>query len=91
MLLTKVVVRLEPFTWTTDPEMKLPPLRVNVNPPPPAMTLAGEILESDGAGFGLLTVRVSAADTPPPGAGFITVVERVPAEAMSLARIAALS
>ncbi len=91
MLLTKVVVRLEPFTWTTDPEMKLPPLRVNVNPPLPAMTLAGEILESDGAGFGLLTARVSAAEVPPPGAGFTTETESVPAEATSLAGMAALS
>ena len=91
MLLTKVVLRPEPLTWTTDPAMKLPPLRVNVNPPLPAMTLAGEILESDGAGFGLLTVRVNAADVPPPGAGFTTVMEIVPAEAMSLAGIAALS
>src|SRR5258707_4396853 len=39
--LTKDVARLEPFTCTTDPGMKLLPLRVNVNAPLPAMTLSG--------------------------------------------------
>src|SRR5258708_32087979 len=35
--LTKVVARLEPFTCTTDPGMKLLPLRVNVKAPLPAI------------------------------------------------------
>src|SRR5207237_490602 len=74
VLLTKVVVRLEPFTCTTDAGTKLVPLRVNVNAPLPAMTLSGERPERVGCGLGpeLLTARVSVADVPPPGAGFAT-------------------
>jgi len=48
VLLMKVVVRLEPFTCTTDAGIKLVPLRVKVNAPLPAVTLAGERLESVG-------------------------------------------
>src|SRR5258706_15939634 len=86
VLLTKVVVRLEPFTCTTDAGIKLVPLRVNVNAPLPAMTLSGERPES--AGCGLLTAKVSD-HIPPPGAGFTTEIEGTDAEATSLAGIAA--
>src|SRR5260370_38421392 len=63
--------------------MKWPPLRVNVNPPLPGVTPAGEMLERGGRG--LLTASESAADAPPPGVGFTTETERLPAEAMALA------
>ncbi len=91
MLLTKVVVRLEPFTWTTELGTKLLPLRVKVNPPLPAMTLSGERPERVGSGFALVTASESAADVPPPGLGFTTETERFPAEATSLAGMAAVS
>src|SRR5882724_2114757 len=93
VLLTKVVVRFEPFTCTTDAGTKLVPLRVNVNAPLPAMTLSGERPERVGCGLGpeLLTARLSVADVPPPGAGFATETERVPAEATSVAGMAAVS
>lgn len=87
--LTNVVVRLAPFTCTTEPGMKLLPLRVNVKPALPALTLLGEMLASEGCG--LLMVRVTAAEVPPPGVEFTTVIETEPTEAMSLAGIAALS
>ena len=89
MLLTKVVLRLEPLTWTTDPLTKFVPFSVRVNAGPPARVVLGEMLVS--VGTGLLTTSESAAEAPPPGVGFTTVMERVPAEAMSLAGMAALS
>lgn len=93
VLLTKVVARLEPFTWTTDAGTKLLPVRVIVNPPLPAITVSGERLVSFGAGFGpgLLTASVRGVDVPPPGVGFITETERVLTVAMSLAGMVALS
>jgi len=87
--LTNVVVRLEPLTWTTAPFAKFEPLAVNVKPGPPAVALLGEMLARDGGEF--VTVNVTAAEVPPPGAGLKTVIERAPAEAMSDAGIAAVS
>jgi hypothetical protein len=89
VLLTNVVLRLEPFTRTTEPETKLLPLRISVNAALPALTLDGEILESEGNG--LLIASANAPDVPPPGAGLTTVIERVPAVAVSPAEIAAVS
>src|SRR5258708_39918124 len=65
VLLTKVVDRLEPFTCTTDAGIKLVPVRVNVNAPLPAITLAGDRTESDG--YGLVMARVKAELRPPAG------------------------
>jgi len=89
VLLTKVVARFEPLTRTTDPLMKLLPVTVSVNPGSPAVALLGEMLDKDGAG--LLTASVSADEVPPPGAPFLTAIESVPGEAMSLAEIATVS
>ncbi len=86
MLLIKVVVLLEPLTCTTDPLTKFVPFSVRVNAGPPAVVALGEMLVSEGSG--LLTVRMRDPLVPP---GFTTVMERVPAEAMSLTGIAALS
>jgi hypothetical protein len=47
------------------------------------------MLVSDGAV--LLTVKFNDPDVPPPGVGLNTVTERLPAEAMSDAGIAAVS
>ena len=55
----------------------------------PAQLLAGERVVV--VGTGLLTVRVCAFDVPPPGAGFVTVVGNVPAEAISAALIEAVT
>src|SRR5260370_42575714 len=64
--------------------MKLLPLRINVNPPLPAMTLSGERLERVGSG--LLTAKVSD-HMPPPGAGVNTEIEGNAAVATSLAGV----
>jgi hypothetical protein len=53
---TNVVVRSEPFHLTTDPEMKLVPLTVNVKADPPAV--AEEGLRFVVVGKGLLIVKV---------------------------------
>jgi hypothetical protein len=89
VLLLKVVVRFEPFTRTTDPDTKLLPFTVSVNAALPAVTVLGKMLVSEGAGFATLTV--SWPEVPPPGAALTTVIERLPAEAMSLAGIADVS
>ena len=49
------------------------PLIVKVKLPPRASTVLGEILEIEGTG--LVTVSVTAADVPPPGAGVKTVID----------------
>lgn len=87
--LTKVVVRLLPFTCTTDVLTKLPPFTVKVKAAPPAVALAGERLVI--VGDGLLIVKVAAAEAPALGAGLATVMESVPADAMSPAGILAVS
>jgi hypothetical protein len=87
--LTNVVVRLDPFTCTTDPLTKLLPLTVNVKAAPPAAAVLGDRLLS--VGTGLFTEKVRAALVPPPGAPLTTVMERLPGEATSLAGIAAVS
>jgi hypothetical protein len=69
--------------------MKLLPMSVSVNPALPATTLLGEMLESEGAG--LLTVRVSGADVPPPGAAVKTVIAKLAPIATSEAGIAAVN
>src|SRR5205807_2606151 len=73
--LTNAVARPTPLTRTTELETKLLPVRVSVNPGLPAETLEGEMLESEGTG--LLTVRVTAEEVPPPGAGLETVMDRL--------------
>lgn len=87
--LTKVVARFEPFHCTMEFETKFVPVAVNVNAAPAAVALEGEMLVSVGAG--LLTVNVTAEDTPPPGAGLNTVTLTVAPAARSLAGIAAVS
>ena len=89
MLLTNVVVRLPPFQRTTDELLKFVPVAVSVNAALPATTLVGEIELSVGAG--LLIVNVEAPEVPPPGVGLKTVIEAVPAVAMSAALICACS
>ena len=81
MLLTNVVVRGDPFQFTTEPETKCEPFTVSVKAGPPAVALLGEIELI--AGTGLLMVNVIALDVPPPGGAFTTVTEAVPAVLMS--------
>jgi hypothetical protein len=87
--LTNVVVRAIPLKLTVDPLMKFVPFTVRVKAVPPAVALLGEIVVT--LGIGLLTVKVTALEVPPPGVGLVTVTLKVPAVAMSEARIAAVS
>jgi len=87
VLLTKVVARAVPFHCTTDDAAKLLPPTVRMKAAPPAEALLGASALSVGAGGS--TVKVRAAEVPPPGAGVTTVTWAVPAAAMSLASIVA--
>jgi hypothetical protein len=71
--------------------MKLVPLTVSVNPVPPAVAEEGLKLVVVGTGLGAMIVKVWALEVPPPGVGLKTVTLAVPAEAMSAARIEAVS
>ncbi len=86
---TNVVVRFDPFHWTTDPLTKLLPLIVRTKSVPPAAVEAG--LRLFKFGRGLLIVSVDASEVPPPGADVNTVTFAVPAAAMSEAGIAAVN
>jgi len=65
------------------------PFTVNVNAAPPAFALAGESVVI--VGVGLLTVKLAAADVPPPGAGLVTATGNVPPVAISAAVMAAVN
>ena len=88
---TKVVVRDAPFHLTTEPKTKLLPLTVRVKAPPPAVALLGTRVVNAGTGLAALIVKVRALEVPPPGAGLNTVTEAVPAAAMSVAGMAAVT
>jgi len=75
--------------FTTEVETKPVPFTVNVNDAAPAIALAGESVVI--VGTGLLIVSVAAGDVPPPGAGFVTVINPVPAAAISAAVIVAVT
>lgn len=85
-LLTKVVARLFPFHCTVALETKLLPFTVSVKSPEPAPIFAGESELIAGSG---LMVKVEAAEVPL--SGLTTVTLAVPAEATSLAEMAAVS
>jgi hypothetical protein len=87
--LTYFVASPVPFHCTVELETKFVPVTVRVNAAPPAVALEGE--SEVAPGFGLLIVKVSPLDVPPPGVGFITVTDAVPAVAMSLAGTEAVS
>jgi hypothetical protein len=87
--LTNVVVRAVPFQFTAAPLTKFIPFTVKVSAPLPTTALEGD---SDVIrGCGLLTVKVTAAEVPPPGAGLLTVTLTAPAVAMSAAAIGTVS
>lgn len=86
---TNVVVRDVPFQFTTEVFTKFVPFTVSVKSELPAAMEMGEMEVVVGAGF--RTVNVCAFEVPPPGNGFTTVTESVPAVATSDVRIAAVS
>ena len=84
-----MVVRLAPFHWTTDEEMKFVPVTVRVKAEPPAEAEVGLIEVRVGAGLPI--VKGTPLEVPPPGVGVKTVTVAVPAEAMSVALIGVVS
>src|SRR4029434_7767912 len=80
-----------PPTVAVAPAAKPVPVTVSVKAALPAVTLAGLRLVMVGVGFTLATVNERAPDVPPPGAGVNTVMLGVPAAAISLAGMAAVS
>ncbi len=62
---TNVVVRLAPFHWMVEFEMKLLPLTVKVKAVPPAVAELGEVELMEGTGFEGGT-EVEEFDEPPP-------------------------
>jgi hypothetical protein len=82
VLLTKVGVRLEPLKLTVEVFTKPVPLMVRVCAPEPTATEVGEREVMVGTGFP--TVKFTALDVPPPGAGFITETGKVPPVATSV-------
>ena len=77
VLLENVVLRGDPFQFSTEPMTKFEPFMLSVKAGPPAVARLGEMELI--AGTGLLTVNVIAFDVPPPGVAFTTVTEAVPA------------
>ena len=67
--------------------INLVPLTVKVKLPPSATTRLGEMLEIEGTG--LVTVRMTAAEVPPPGEGVETVMDnKAPAARSDAGRLA---
>ena len=89
VLLTKVVVRLLPLKRTTELLLKLVPVAVSVNAAVPAVLVVGLMLLS--VGDGLVTVKFTALEVPPPGDGFKTVIGKVPPTATSANVICAVN
>jgi hypothetical protein len=89
--LTYVVVRLDPFHFTTEPLMNPVPVTVKVSAAVPAVAFVGDSVLIVGSGFAALMVNAAVPDVPPPGAGLVTVTCPVPAAAMSAAVIAAVN
>ena len=69
--MTKIVFRDAPFHVTTVEGTKPVPLMVTGRSGEPASAFAGVRLVI--AGTGLFTVKLTAAEVPPPGVGFWTV------------------
>ena len=81
--MTNVVFRDAPFHATTVEGTNPLPLMVTLRSGEPTVAFAGLTLVM--AGTGLFTVKLSAAEVPPPGAGFVTVSFAVVPFARSLA------
>jgi hypothetical protein len=84
--LIKVVDLAFAFQRTFEPLTNPAPLTVRVKPAPPALTAVGNKVLMNG-----FTVRLRAADVPPPGAGLKTVIAGVPALTISAAVIEAVN
>ena len=86
---TKVVASAVPFHSTLEVEMNPEPVTVRLKPVAPTWTEAGETPLSTGAG--LVMLKLSALEEPPPGVGFTTVMLAVPAAARLAVETTAVS
>jgi hypothetical protein len=67
LLLTKAVVRFEPFHFTIEPETNFLPLTVSVKAGPPALALLGDIETIEGRELVVPTRMIFAIEgTPSP-------------------------
>jgi hypothetical protein len=74
-----VVGSAVPFHWTVELEINPVPVAVKASAALPAVAEVGLRLVSVGAGFGGgLMLKARLLETPPPGAGFCTVMAAVP-------------
>src|SRR5262245_9541212 len=87
----KLTARDWPPTVAVEPLTKPVPDRLIAKAPLPAVTPVGLRLLMLGVGFTLATVSERTPDVPPPGAGVKTVMFGVPAAAISLAGMVAVS
>jgi len=69
-----------PFHEANESMVKLRPETDTVRPSVPAAALSGEIENTEGIGLLFLTFKMCWFDTPPAGAGFITVIAFGPFE-----------
>jgi len=76
-----VVALAVPLKLTEEVATKPVPFTVRVKAAPPAVAPVGksEVM----VGTGLFTMKLDAAEAPPPGAGFVTTTGNVPAAAIS--------
>src|SRR5436853_518063 len=79
-LLTKTVVRVDPFHWTTAPFKKFVPVNVNVNAGSPTLAFVGLIDERVGGGMTGALIEKDWGPEVPPGAELNTVTAAVPDE-----------
>jgi hypothetical protein len=86
---TKVVESVFPFQAICEEALKFVPVTERVNATTLAATEVGESAVRVGAGLSM--VKLEALEVPPPGAGLMTVMEAVPAEAISVAVIGVVS
>jgi hypothetical protein len=87
-----VVVASTPLKLTTESATKFVPFTVSVKSGPPAAVEVGVKEVVVGTGFVVaVTVNVCALEVPPPGVGFVTVIDAVPVASTSEARIVASS
>ena len=89
-LLTKVVVRGLPFQLTTELATKPVPFTVSTKLAPPTAVDEGLSVVIVGTGLPVI-VNVAELDVPPPGVGLNTVTLAVPADAISVLLICAVS
>ena len=84
-----MVARLVPPHCAVEPGTKPEPFTINVKGEPPSRLEDGD--KDEIAGAGLSIVKETAEDDPPPGEGLLIVTLAVPAAAISVVGMLAVS